>query len=91
MTDNTPNRQPENQAAHSEPAIETQTTEPQTQPEKPAEPVAQSAPQKQPENRRSFWTIKNCVRGKATYPIGNHKRQPKTHFQAAFRPRDPPP
>ena len=26
MTDNTPNRQPENQAAHSEPAIETQTT-----------------------------------------------------------------
>ena len=49
MTDNTPNRQPENQAARSEPAIETQTTEPQTQPEKPAEPVAQSAPQKQPE------------------------------------------
>ena len=51
MTDNTPNQQPENQAAHSEPAIETQTTEPQTQPEKPAEPVAQSAPQKQPEKQ----------------------------------------
>lgn len=51
MTDNTPNRQLENQAAHSEPAIETQTTEPQTQPEKPAEPVAQSAPQKQPEKQ----------------------------------------
>ena len=51
MTDNTPNRQPENQAARSEPAIETQTTEPQTQPEKPAEPVAQSAPQKQPEKQ----------------------------------------
>lgn len=51
MTDNTPNRQPENQAARSEPAIETQTTEPQKQPEKPAEPVAQSAPQKQPEKQ----------------------------------------
>ena len=49
MTDNTPNRQPENQAAHSEPAIETQTTKPQKQPEK--QPAQQSAkqPVKQPE------------------------------------------
>ena len=51
MTDNAQNQQPENQAAHSKPAIETQTTEPQTQPEKSAEPVAQSAPQKQPEKQ----------------------------------------
>lgn len=62
MTDNTPNRQPENQAAHSEPAIETQTTEPQTQPEKPAEPVAQSAPQKQPEKQPVQQSAKQPVK-----------------------------
>lgn len=62
MTDNTPNRQPENQAAHSEPAIETQTTEPQTQPEKPAEPVAQSAPQKQPEKQPAQQSVKQPVK-----------------------------
>ena len=62
MTDNTPNRQPENQAAHSEPAIETQTTEPQTQPEKPAEPVAQSAPQKQPEKQPAQQSAKQPVK-----------------------------
>ena len=62
MTDNTPNRQPENQAARSEPAIETQTTEPQTQPEKPAEPVAQSAPQKQPEKQPAQQSVKQPVK-----------------------------
>ena len=62
MTDNTPNRQPENQAAHSEPAIETQTTEPQTQPEKPTEPVAQSAPQKQPEKQPVQQSAKQPVK-----------------------------
>ena len=62
MTDNTPNRQPENQAAHSEPAIETQTTKPQTQPEKPAEPVAQSAPQKQPEKQPAQQSVKQPVK-----------------------------
>jgi len=62
MTDNTPNRQPENQAAHSEPAIETQTTKPQTQPEKPAEPVAQSAPQKQPEKQPAQQSAKQPVK-----------------------------
>ena len=62
MTDNTPNRQLENQAAHSEPAIETQTTEPQTQPEKPAEPVAQSAPQKQPEKQPAQQSAKQPVK-----------------------------
>ena len=62
MTDNTPNQQPENQAAHSEPAIETQTTEPQTQPEKPAEPVAQSAPQKQPEKQPAQQSAKQPVK-----------------------------
>ena len=62
MTDNTPNRQPENQAAHSEPAIETQTTKPQTQPEKPAEPVAQSAPQKQPEKQPVQQSAKQPVK-----------------------------
>lgn len=62
MTDNTPNRQPENQAAHSKPAIETQTTEPQKQPEKPAEPVAQSAPQKQPEKQPVQQSAKQPVK-----------------------------
>jgi len=62
MTDNTLNRQPENQAARSEPAIETQTTEPQTQPEKPAEPVAQSAPQKQPEKQPAQQSVKQPVK-----------------------------
>ena len=62
MTDNTPNRQPENQAAHSEPAIETQTTKPQTQPDKPAEPVAQSAPQKQPEKQPAQQSAKQPVK-----------------------------
>ena len=62
MTDNTPNRQPENQAAHSKPAIETQTTEPQKQPEKPAEPVAQSAPQKQPEKQPAQQSVKQPVK-----------------------------
>lgn len=62
MTDNAPNRQPENQAARSEPAIETQTIEPQTQPEKPAEPVAQSAPQKQPEKQPVQQSAKQPVK-----------------------------
>ena len=62
MTDNTPNRQPENQAARSEPAIETQTIEPQTQPEKPAEHVAQSAPQKQPEKQPAQQSAKQPVK-----------------------------
>ena len=62
MTDNTPNQQPENQAARSEPAIETQTIEPQTQPEKPAEHVAQSAPQKQPEKQPAQQSAKQPVK-----------------------------
>ena len=69
MTDNTPNRQPENQAAHSEPAIETQTTEPQTQPEKPAEPVAQSAPQKQPEKQPAQQSAKQPEPAPQPQPI----------------------
>ena len=68
MTDNTPNRQPENQAAHSEPAIETQTTKPQTQPEKPAEPVAQSAPQKQPEKQPAQQSVKQPVKQQEPAP-----------------------
>ena len=69
MTDNTPNRQPENQAARSEPAIETQTTEPQTQPEKPAEPVAQSAPQKQPEKQPAQQSAKQPEPAPQPQPI----------------------
>ena len=69
MTDNTPNRQPEDQAARSEPAIETQTTEPQTQPEKPAEPVAQSAPQKQPEKQPAQQSVKQPEPAPQPQPI----------------------
>ena len=69
MTDNTLNRQPENQAARSEPAIETQTTEPQTQPEKPAEPVAQSAPQKQPEKQPAQQSAKQPEPAPQPQPI----------------------
>ena len=49
MTDNTPNQQPENQAAPNAQPIENKITEPQKQPEK--QPVQQSAkqPVKQPE------------------------------------------
>ena len=76
MTDNTPNRQPENQAAHSEPAIETQTTEPQTQPEKPAEPVAQSAPQKQPEKQPAQQSAKQPVKQPVKQPEPAPQPQP---------------
>ena len=69
MTDNTPNRQPENQAARSEPAIETQTIEPQTQPEKPAEHVAQSAPQKQPEKQPAQQSAKQPEPAPQPQPI----------------------